>query len=85
MVFLLKNLIIPQDFENLNKVSSIGLKISKGSSYHGISININANLDYFKMINPCGYKGLKNINLKDLNQDISAEKLKNKFLEILNY
>lgn len=33
------------------------------------------------MINPCGYKGLKNINLKDLNQDISAEKLKNKFLE----
>lgn len=68
-------------FKNLNKVSSIGLKISNGSSYHGISININTNLEYFKMINPCGYKGLKNINLRDLNKDISEEKLKNKFLE----
>lgn len=68
-------------FKNLNKVSSIGLKISNSSSYHGISININTNLDYFKMINPCGYEGLKNINLIEFNKNISIDKVKNKFLE----
>lgn len=68
-------------FKNLNKVSSIGLKISNNSSYHGISININTNLDYFKMINPCGYKNLKNINLNEINKEVSLDKVKNKFLE----
>lgn len=38
----------------LNKISSIGLRVRKGITFHGVSININPNLDNFKGINPCG-------------------------------
>lgn len=38
----------------LNKISSIGLRVRKGITFHGVSVNINPNLDNFKGINPCG-------------------------------
>ena len=40
------------------KIASVGLKIKKGSSFHGIAININMDLSPFLLINPCGYQGL---------------------------
>ena len=39
------------------KIASIGLRISKGKSYHGISINADMDLTPFSHINPCGYEG----------------------------
>ncbi len=39
------------------KIASVGLKISRGCSYHGISLNVNPDLAYFSFINPCGYAG----------------------------
>jgi len=38
----------------LNKISSIGLRVRKGITFHGVSVYINPNLDNFKGINPCG-------------------------------
>ncbi len=40
------------------KIASIGLRIKKGSSYHGIALNVNNDLTPFSFINPCGYKNL---------------------------
>jgi lipoyl(octanoyl) transferase len=48
------------------KIASVGLRIHKGRSYHGLSININADLAPFNLINPCGYANLKVINLASL-------------------
>lgn len=47
------------------KISSLGLKITKHGSYHGIAINLDMSLIPFKMINPCGYAGLEMCNLYD--------------------
>ena len=41
------------------KVASIGLRISRGKSYHGVCLNYDASLEPFAHINPCGYQGLE--------------------------
>ena len=43
-----------KDKNSLKKISSIGLRVRKGITFHGISINLNPNLENFKGINPCG-------------------------------
>jgi lipoyl(octanoyl) transferase len=40
------------------KIASIGLRIRHQRCYHGIAINVNADLEAFSRINPCGYDGL---------------------------
>lgn len=40
------------------KIASLGLRVRKGCTYHGISINVNMDLEPFARINPCGYSGL---------------------------
>lgn len=41
------------------KIASLGLRIRKGCSYHGFSLNVNMDLTPFSYINPCGYAGLQ--------------------------
>ena len=43
-----------KDKKSLKKISSIGLRVRRGITFHGISINLNPNLENFKGINPCG-------------------------------
>jgi lipoyl(octanoyl) transferase len=49
-----------------DKIAALGLRIKKGCSYHGFSLNIDMDLTPFTYINPCGYPGLKAIQVKDL-------------------
>ena len=56
----------PGVYVNEKKIASIGLRISKGKTYHGISINVDMDLAPFSYINPCGYEGLKVTQIKDL-------------------
>lgn len=48
------------------KIGSIGLRVQKGCTYHGISFNVNNDLTPFLGINPCGYAGLQVCRLLDL-------------------
>ena len=67
-----------------NKIASIGLRVSRGKTYHGISLNVDMDLEPFTLINPCGYKGLKVVQIKDFNKNITikdVEKLAIKKLE----
>jgi lipoyl(octanoyl) transferase len=41
------------------KIAALGLKVSRGCSFHGIALNIDMNLEPFSRINPCGYAGLE--------------------------
>lgn len=41
------------------KIASLGLKVSRGRSYHGLSLNVDMDLDPFDRIDPCGYRGLR--------------------------
>lgn len=47
------------------KIASLGLRIRKGCSYHGFSLNMNMDLAPFSRINPCGYAGLEMTQLHD--------------------
>ena len=56
----------PGVYVNGAKICSIGLRIRKGCSYHGLAFNINIDTEPFSRINPCGFQGLKVIQLSDL-------------------
>lgn len=51
------------------KIGSLGFKIRKGRSYHGLALNIDCDLSGFHTINPCGYAGLEMVRVKDLVPD----------------
>jgi len=48
------------------KIGSLGFKIRRGCSYHGLSLNIDCGLEGFARINPCGHIGLEVVRLSDL-------------------
>ena len=69
------------------KFASVGLRIRRGASFHGMALNVNGDLSPFLRINPCGYEGLQMTDLKGLGIDLSleetAEKLEPHFLRHL--
>ena len=73
----------PGVYVDKRKIASIGLRISKGKSYHGISINFDMDLSPFKQINPCGYEGLEVTQIKDLNESVSKLQLEKMVINLL--
>jgi len=55
------------------KIASLGLRIRKGKSFHGLSFNINMDLEPFQRINPCGFQGLQVTNLSAFAEASMAE------------
>ena len=47
------------------KIAALGLRIRRGCSLHGLSFNIDMDLEPFSRINPCGYAGLESTQLRD--------------------
>lgn len=45
------------------KIASLGLRVRKGKSFHGLALNVNMDLEPFQRINPCGYEGMQVTNL----------------------
>lgn len=70
-------------FFNLAKICSIGLKISNHCSYHGFALNVSANLEPFSYITPCGYEGLRVANLNEFAQNATLESTKRVLVEII--
>lgn len=48
------------------KIASLGLKIRRGCSYHGLAFNVGMDLEPFRRINPCGFAGLEVTQVRDL-------------------
>jgi lipoyl(octanoyl) transferase len=53
-------------FRGLGKVAALGIKVSRGRAYHGVSLNVAMDLQPFSRINPCGYAGLATVDLATL-------------------
>lgn len=49
-----------------SKIAALGLRVTKGRTYHGLSLNVDMDLEPFQRINPCGYAGLQVTQCKDL-------------------
>jgi lipoyl(octanoyl) transferase len=48
------------------KIASLGLRVRRGCSFHGLALNVDMDLSPFLQINPCGYEGLAMTQIKDL-------------------
>jgi lipoyl(octanoyl) transferase len=60
-------------FAGLAKVAALGVKVSNHRTYHGVALNVSMDLQPFTCINPCGYAGLRSIDLATLGVDIAAD------------
>lgn len=49
-----------------DKIASLGLRVRRGCSFHGLALNVDMDMTPFQRINPCGYAGLKMVQMKDL-------------------
>ncbi|MDH1443614.1 lipoyl(octanoyl) transferase LipB [Pseudomonas sp. GD03721] len=49
-----------------DKIASLGLRVSRGCSFHGLALNVDMDMSPFLRINPCGYAGLKMVQMRDL-------------------
>lgn len=58
-----------------DKIAALGLRVRNGCSYHGLAINVDADLAPFGWINPCGYEGLKTIRMKDFGVNAGVEQV----------
>lgn len=63
------------DFEGLGKIAALGIKVSRHCSYHGVALNVAMDLQPFDRINPCGYAGLKTIDLSTIGVHASPEQV----------
>jgi len=62
------------------KLASVGLRIRRGSSLHGMALNVDIDLEPFSRINPCGYEELQMTDLNRLGIDLKLEDVSRKLL-----
>ncbi len=73
----------PGVYINNAKIAALGLRIKKGCTFHGLSLNIAMDLSPFKQINPCGYKNLPIVQLSDYISDIKMSQVQQKIISYL--
>ena len=54
------------DFTGLGKIAALGIKVSRNCTYHGVALNVAMDLEPYSRINPCGYAGLKTVDLSTI-------------------
>jgi len=62
------------------KIAALGLRVRRGCTYHGLSLNVTMDLSPFGRINPCGYRGMPVCRLADLADGISMESVEPRLL-----
>ncbi len=62
-------------FDGLGKIAAIGVKVSRNCSYHGVALNVAMDLRPFDGINPCGYAGLKTVDLSTIGVQVARDEV----------
>jgi lipoyl(octanoyl) transferase len=79
----------PGVYVGARKLASIGLRIRRGCSYHGLALNVAMDLEPFRRINPCGYAGLEMTQVSGLggpaDLGVVADALAPRLLEALGF
>ena len=65
----------PGVYVNNQKIASLGLRVRKNCTFHGLSLNMAMDLSPFSRINVCGYEGLQVTQLSDLLSEVNAEQV----------
>ena len=70
-------------FMGLGKIAALGIKVSRHCTYHGVALNVAMDLAPFGRINPCGYAGLKTVDLATLGVHEAPKKMAGLLVENL--
>lgn len=73
----------PGVYVDEKKIASLGLRIRKGCSFHGLALNVDMDLQPFKQINPCGYAGLEMTQCKELGGPQSVQQASEELCKLL--
>jgi lipoyl(octanoyl) transferase len=72
----------PGIYVNEKKICSLGLRVTKNSTLHGLAINVNMDLTPFNYIHPCGDKNIIMTQIKDFHTDIKLKNVRNLLIKI---
>ena len=81
-IYIAQQASIPEEWFGA-KVAALGLKVSKSCSYHGLALNVATDLDAFSRIHPCGYEGLRTVDMQTLGIKDNIETISEKLLDHL--
>lgn len=73
----------PGVYVDNRKVAALGLRVRRGCTFHGLSLNVDMDLEPFSRINPCGYPGLEVTQLKDLGIKLNLDQASEELTECL--
>ena len=62
-------------FAGLGKIAALGIKVSRHCAYHGVALNVAMDLQPFAGINPCGYAGLRTVDLSTIGVQASPDEV----------
>jgi lipoyl(octanoyl) transferase len=62
-------------FEGLGKIAALGIKVSRHCTYHGLALNVAMDLRPFDGINPCGYAGLRTVDLSTIGVQVAPDEV----------
>lgn len=65
------------------KIASLGLRVRRGCAYHGLSLNVDMDLEPFSRINPCGLLGMRVTQIRDLAGPVAMEVVRARLLDAL--
>jgi len=65
---------LPFDGE-LAKIAALGIKVKQGCTYHGVALNVDVDLTPFDGIDPCGYPGLKTVNMCQMGSNATFDEV----------
>jgi lipoyl(octanoyl) transferase len=63
------------------KICSLGLRIKKGKSFHGLALNVDMDLSPFLRINPCGYAGMEMTQVREFAPNVQMQKIKQQWVD----
>jgi lipoyl(octanoyl) transferase len=61
--------------ESIGKIAALGIKVSRHFAYHGVALNVAMDLEPFSRINPCGYAGLRTVDMASLGVQASWDEV----------
>ena len=62
------------------KIASLGLRVRRGCSFHGLALNVKMDMEPFSRINPCGYAGMAMRQVSDFQADVSVQDLESRLV-----
>ena len=65
------------------KIAALGLRVRRGCSYHGLSLNVDMDLEPFSRINPCGLQGMEVTQMADLVEGVALRDVEDRLLDAL--